>query len=166
MMNHLKTVCAKSPLRTNFDKLQKTLKFEKLFKDDKFQTLQPHTFDQEKLRKKLALMCIKEEPLIVEHEGFQELINEAEPKFKIPGIWTIARDYLKIYSDELSKLKKCLVSERVSFTTETWTSVHNMNYMRLTAHWINKDWKLCKRILNFRQIGVARVVLHFKVGQF
>ncbi|KAK1362641.1 hypothetical protein POM88_047115 [Heracleum sosnowskyi] len=60
MMSHLKTVCAKSPLRTNLDKLQKTLKFEKLSKDDKFQTLQPHTFHQEKLRKKLALMCIKE----------------------------------------------------------------------------------------------------------
>lgn len=40
MMNLLKTVCAKSPSRTNLDKLQKTLKFEKLSKDDKFQTLQ------------------------------------------------------------------------------------------------------------------------------
>ena len=29
MMNHLKTVCPKSPLRTNLDKLQKTLRFEK-----------------------------------------------------------------------------------------------------------------------------------------
>ncbi|KAK1358968.1 hypothetical protein POM88_043442 [Heracleum sosnowskyi] len=60
IMNHLKTVCAKSPLRPNLDKLQKTLKFEMLSKDDKFQTLQTHTFDQEKLRKKLALMCIKD----------------------------------------------------------------------------------------------------------
>ncbi|KAK1394166.1 hypothetical protein POM88_013222 [Heracleum sosnowskyi] len=28
MMNHLKTVCPKSPLRNNIDKLQKTLRFE------------------------------------------------------------------------------------------------------------------------------------------
>ena len=60
MMNHLRTVCPKSPLRNNLDKLQKTLKFEKLSKDDKLQTLKAHTFDQEKLRKKLALMCIKD----------------------------------------------------------------------------------------------------------
>ncbi|KAK1370535.1 hypothetical protein POM88_036627 [Heracleum sosnowskyi] len=102
MMNHLKMVCAESPLRTNFDKLHKTLKFEKLSKDDKFQTLQPHTFDQEKLRKKLALMCIKDnQPFrIVEHVVFRELMNEAEPKFKMPSRWTVARDCLKIYSDE------------------------------------------------------------------
>ena len=60
MMNHLRTVCPKSPLHNNLDKLQKTLKFEKLSKDDKLQTLKAHTFDQEKLRKKLALMCIKD----------------------------------------------------------------------------------------------------------
>ncbi|KAK1370598.1 hypothetical protein POM88_036690 [Heracleum sosnowskyi] len=94
-----------------FDELKgcaKTLKFEKLSKDDKFQTLQPHTFDQEKLRKKLALMCTKDnQPFrIVEHEGFRELMNEAEPKLKMPSGWTVARDCLKIYSDDLSKLKK------------------------------------------------------------
>ncbi|KAK1369199.1 Zinc finger, BED-type [Heracleum sosnowskyi] len=112
MMNHLKTVCTKSPLRTNFDKLQKTLNFEKLFKDGKFQTLQPHTFDQEKLRKKLALMCIKDnQPFrIVEHEGFRELMNVVEPKFKMPSRWTVARDCLKIYSDELSKNKVYIIA--------------------------------------------------------
>ncbi|KAL8149329.1 hypothetical protein AgCh_006368 [Apium graveolens] len=113
MMNHLKTVCAKSPLRTNLDKLQKTLKFEKMSNDESLQTLKAHTFDQLKLRKKLALMCIKDNQSfrIVEHEGFRELMNEAEPKFKMPSRWTVARDCLKIYSEELVKLKKCLVSE-------------------------------------------------------
>ncbi|KAK1365981.1 hypothetical protein POM88_041542 [Heracleum sosnowskyi] len=107
-MNHLKTVYAKSPLRTNLDKLQKTLKFEKLSKDDKFQTHQARTFNQEKLRKRLALMCIKDNhPFrIVKHEEFRELMNEAEPKFKMPDRWTVARDYLKIYGEELLKLKK------------------------------------------------------------
>ncbi|KAK1384389.1 BED-type domain-containing protein [Heracleum sosnowskyi] len=154
MMNHLKMVCAKSPLRNNLDKLQKTLQFEKLSKDEKFHNLKVHTFSQERLRKKVALMCIKDnQPFrIVEHEGFRELLNEAEPKFKMPSRWTVARDCLKIYSNELLKLKKILVSERVSFTTDTWTSIQNINYMCLTAHWINKDWKICKRILNFRQI--------------
>ena len=110
MMNHLKTVCAKSPLRTNLDKLQKTLKFEKLSKNESLQTLKAHTFDQLKLRKKLALLCIKDnQPFrIVEHEGFRELMNEAEPRFKMPSRWTVARDCLKIYSEELVKLKKCL----------------------------------------------------------
>ncbi|KAK1365531.1 hypothetical protein POM88_041092 [Heracleum sosnowskyi] len=111
MMNHLKTVCAKSPLRTNLDKLQKTLKFEKLSKDDKFQTLQAHTFDQEKLRKKLALMCIKDnQPFrIVEHEvkykgAFIRMITEDsnyEPFFKGAD--------LGVSSDNAKKKKKKFV---------------------------------------------------------
>ncbi|KAL8133718.1 hypothetical protein AgCh_008963 [Apium graveolens] len=73
MMNHLKTVCAKSPLRTNLDKLQRTLKLEKLSADENSQTLKAHTFNQEKLKKKLILMCIKDnQPFrVVEHEGLE-----------------------------------------------------------------------------------------------
>ncbi|XP_074374718.1 uncharacterized protein LOC141715136 [Apium graveolens] len=76
MMNHLKTVCDKSPLRTNLDKLQKTLKFEKLSRDENVQTLKTHTFDQEILRKKLVLMCINDnQPFrVVEHGEFRELL--------------------------------------------------------------------------------------------
>ena len=60
MMNHLKTICPKSSLRTNLDKLQKTLRFEKVSSKEKFHTVNTHTFNQERLRKKLALMCIKD----------------------------------------------------------------------------------------------------------
>ena len=33
--------------------------------------------------------------------------------------------------------------------TDTWTSVQNTNYMVLTAHFIDYDWKMHKRVLNF-----------------
>ncbi|WOH14844.1 hypothetical protein DCAR_0934370 [Daucus carota subsp. sativus] len=110
-------------------------------------------------------MCIKDnQPFrIVEHEGFRELMNEAEPRFKMPSRWTVARDCLKIYGEELVKLKKSLVSQRVSFTTDTWTSIQNINYMCLTAHWINDDWKMCKKILNFPQIGSHKGVAIGKI---
>lgn len=39
--------------------------------------------------------------------------------------------------------------QRVTLTTDTWTSVQNINYMVLTAHFIDDDWVLHKRILNF-----------------
>lgn len=38
---------------------------------------------------------------------------------------------------------------RVSLTTDTWTSCQNLNYMCLTAHFIDADWNLKKKILNF-----------------
>ena len=53
-------------------------------------------------------MCIKDNQSfnIVEHEGFRELLKEAEPRFKMPSRWTFARDCLKLYAEELVKLKK------------------------------------------------------------
>ncbi|KAK1377045.1 hypothetical protein POM88_033238 [Heracleum sosnowskyi] len=48
MMNHLKTVCPKSPLRNNLDKLQKTLRFEIISKEDKTHNVKAHTFNQER----------------------------------------------------------------------------------------------------------------------
>jgi hypothetical protein len=37
----------------------------------------------------------------------------------------------------------------VCLTTDTWTSIQNFCYMCLTCHFIDDNWKLHKRILNF-----------------
>jgi hypothetical protein len=47
------------------------------------------------------------------------------------------------------KLKKALEGRRLCLTTDTWTSIQNFCYMCLTCHFIDDDWKLHKRILNF-----------------
>lgn len=48
-------------------------------------------------------------------------------------------------------LKELLNSsnQRVCLTTDTWSSLQRINYMCLTAHYIDSDWKLNKKILNF-----------------
>lgn len=69
--------------------------------------------------------------------------------FKVPSRVTVSRDCLKLFEEEKVKLKKFLKNQRVCLTTDTWTSIQNMNYMCLTAHWIDHDWKLNQRILNF-----------------
>ena len=40
-------------------------------------------------------------------------------------------------------------NQTVCLTTDCWTSVQNLNYLCLTAHFIDRDWKLQKRIINF-----------------
>lgn len=45
--------------------------------------------------------------------------------------------------------KFAALSTRVSITTDTWTSIQNVNYMVVTAHFLDSDWKLHKRIINF-----------------
>ena len=52
---------------------------------------------------------------------------------------------------EKGKLKSFFKSSasRVCLTTDTWSSVQNLNYMCLTAHFIDSEWRLHKRIINF-----------------
>ena len=38
-------------------------------------------------------------------------------------------------------------------TTDTWTSIQNLNYMVVTAHFIDSDWTYQKKILNFCPIA-------------
>ncbi|CAI0449146.1 unnamed protein product [Linum tenue] len=45
-----------------------------------------------------------------------------------------------------------LHAQRVCLTTDTWTSVQNLNYMCLTSHWIDDQWKLHKKVLSFPTI--------------
>jgi hypothetical protein len=66
---------------------------------------------------------------------------------------TVARDCIQRYIEEKSKLKKILKNHRICLTTDTWTSKQNLNYMSLTAHWIDDHWKLQKRILNFCSVA-------------
>ncbi|KAH0781183.1 hypothetical protein KY290_000781 [Solanum tuberosum] len=46
--------------------------------------------------------------------------------------------------------------QRVSLTTDTWTSIQRIDYMVLTAHWIDKKWTLHKGIINFCPISSHR----------
>ena len=64
----------------------------------------------------------------------------------------MARDVISIYGVEREKLREALKGYRVCLTTDTWTSIQNLNYMSLTGHFIDEDWNLHKRILNFCQV--------------
>ncbi|XP_052877900.1 zinc finger BED domain-containing protein RICESLEEPER 2-like [Gossypium arboreum] len=45
---------------------------------------------------------------------------------------------------------------RVCLTTDTWTSLQRISYMVLTAHWVDDEWRLQKRIINFCPISAHR----------
>ena len=114
-------------------------------------------FNKEACRYALAKMIILDElPFrIVEGEGFRQFCTIVQPRFDPPSRFTVARDVFQLYLAERKKLKGELTrsSQRVCLTTDCWTSLQNINYMCLTAHYIDSEWKLQKRILNFCQIA-------------
>ena len=50
-------------------------------------------------------------------------------------------------------LRKAFVGQWFYVTTDTWTSIQNLNYMIVTAHFIDSDWTYQKKILNFSLIA-------------
>ncbi|KAL1223809.1 putative AC transposase [Cardamine amara subsp. amara] len=110
-------------------------------------------FSQQVTRKALVEMIIMDElPFrFVEHRGFRRFMSIAQPRFDIPCRQTVARDCLQLYEDERSKLRIFFRNYKgsISLTTDCWTSIHNLSYMCLTAHYIDEKWRLHKRIINF-----------------
>ena len=53
---------------------------------------------------------------------------------------------------ELSNL-----NSRVCLTSDFWTSVQNLGYMVVTAHYINADFKLKKKIINFKKVKYPHI---------
>ncbi|KAL4607447.1 hypothetical protein ACB092_09G175100 [Castanea dentata] len=152
LLNHTPK-CVKNPNRVSL-KGQQTLAFEP--KGEGFQ-LVPSAFTVEASRKALAEMIIIDElPFrLVEGYGFQKYSTTLQPKLQIreiPSRQTVARDVIGIYGIEREKLREALKGRRVCLTTDTWTSIQNLNYMSLTCHFIDDDWNLHKRILNFCQV--------------
>lgn len=116
--------------------------------------LTPHIFSQKNLEDKVVKFVVKDEmPFrVVEGAGFVEMMKEAQPRFKIPNRKKIASLVWDLYAAEVAKIKSIIGDQRISITTDIWTSIQNINYMVITAHFLDNDWKLHKRIINFTKI--------------
>ena len=109
-------------------------------------------FSVERLRMALVRMIIVDElPFrFVEHDEFIDFMVEVELRFEVPSWVTVTRDCLRLYIRENESLRNVLMAgQRVCLTTDVWTSIQNLNYLYLTAHYIDVDWVYHKKILNF-----------------
>lgn len=84
----------------------------------------------------------------MEREGFLEFMATVEPRFPIQDHVTVAKDCIKLYLREKEELKQMLAGRRVCLTIDRWTSLQNLDYLCLTAHFIDSDWNHQKKILN------------------
>ncbi|GMJ02868.1 DAYSLEEPER [Hibiscus trionum] len=156
--NHLKT-CLKKPRGSTFDSKQSELTFAKfgLESETSFSTWK---FDEDSIRKALIHMIIVDElPFrIVEEEGFKLFLSKACPRFHLPSRFTIRKDCLDLFNSMKILMKNSFGQDtsRICLTTDTWTSLQRVSYTVLTAHWIDEEWMLQKRIINFFPISAHR----------
>nr|XP_012573964.1 zinc finger BED domain-containing protein RICESLEEPER 2-like [Cicer arietinum] len=155
MTMHLKR--CKEHLDNQEHKRQKTSSSTKPTEEELGVVSSPHSmFDQEACRLELVKMFVGAELpfLFVVNVFFRNFVNVIQPQFDIPSRSTLRRAILSLYDVERERLKIFISKHcgRVCLTTDTWTSIQNLSYMSLTAHFIDKKWNLHKRILNFCQI--------------
>ncbi|CAN1846000.1 Putative AC transposase [Linum perenne] len=134
---------------------QETLSFQP--SSSRLSSDKPWVSNQRAIVVALAEMIIIDElPFhFVEHDVFRRFMIVCCPDFRIPCRKTIRSECFKISLVSKSRLKeffKDFCAGRVFITTDTWTLVQNLNYMCITAHYVGKDWKLHKKIINFTKI--------------
>ena len=76
---------------------------------------------------------------------------------KILSANIIKAHILDFYMAEWKKIKEILqeVPGQISFTTDIWTSPATKTFLIITAHFIDKKWKLQSLIIDFIQIWGA-----------
>ena len=129
----------KEPLSTASEPLQRQLK-------DSFAAHSPLPHSTTRWKKLTEAVCyyIAKDMLpldTVSSEGFLQMVNEFEPRYKPPGRKALTTHYLpRLYQQQLDRVKASLSDSRysVSFamTTDIWSSRANDSYIGYTFHYI------------------------------
>jgi len=86
-----------------------------------------------------------------EREGMRNFMKVLNPNIVLPPVDVIEAYVSDLYMKEKLKLKQELatIPNRVSLTFDLWESNTAETYICLTAHFVDADWKLNSKVLNF-----------------
>ncbi|XP_060675775.1 zinc finger BED domain-containing protein RICESLEEPER 2-like [Ziziphus jujuba] len=98
----------------------------------------------------------------VKYEGIRTIFQYLHPDIQLVYRNTAKSDVLKMHLKEKCRIK-CMLDAtpgRICLTSDLWTSATTDGYICLTCHFIDKEWILQKRVLNFYympppHIGIA-----------
>jgi hypothetical protein len=92
--------------------------------------------------------------IVVEENYFINFVRSLHPSAKIPNADTIKNKIMAYYEADKIRMKEILknLPGKVSFTIDCWTSPSTKSFLSITAHFINKEWKLQNVIVDFIQM--------------
>ncbi|XP_022761456.1 zinc finger BED domain-containing protein RICESLEEPER 2-like isoform X2 [Durio zibethinus] len=119
-------------------------------------SLKSYKLDVDEIRQAIAMMIIvDEQPFrMVEDAGFRRLLSAACPEFPVLTTKSIKSDIISIYVKERENIRELLATcpGRICLTSSTWKSNCDDHFNCVTAHFIDHEWRLQKRILSFKLI--------------
>ncbi|KAG8377566.1 hypothetical protein BUALT_Bualt08G0046500 [Buddleja alternifolia] len=117
-------------------------------------------FDMEKMKEFAAQwILIDEHPFsIIEEDGLNFMLKRGMPDWRGFSRVTAKKYCVEVYEKEKKMLKNFLKNvNKVSLTTDLWKSKNQrIEYMVITGHWIDENWVLQKRVLNFVHLPPPR----------
>ena len=108
----------------------------------------------ERINKALAVMCGSDlRPIsIVNGRGFQTFVHELNSEYKVPSTNTVVKYMHVVYGELKAEVMEVLAGCSVAITTDMWTSVATRGYITVTAHCIDREWKLISKVVATRPV--------------
>ncbi|KAJ1697461.1 hypothetical protein LUZ63_005973 [Rhynchospora breviuscula] len=113
-------------------------------------------WDPVKDREMLANMIVGHELpfMFSEYSLFRKYMLYNNPLWQKVSRTTITKECMRVVESERVKLKKVFKDvDKVSLTSDCWTSNRTVGYMCITAHYIDSSWNLQKRIITFKDLS-------------
>lgn len=110
------------------------------------------SYDHAKVRELAAhMVLVHEYPFsMLDHVVFNKFMKAASPFYKKINRQTVKEDCVTAFMLEKRRLRNILKgANRISITTDLWKSGQKIQYMVVTGHFVDSDWVLQKRVLNF-----------------
>ncbi|KAK9683356.1 hypothetical protein RND81_10G134600 [Saponaria officinalis] len=117
-------------------------------------TLRDQIISHDEIRKSISMFVVAgaHSFSIVEEPGFMYITSCMCPNYTVMSRHTVRRDALKMYDDEKQIVESDIVKAlgRIAFTSDNWRNDSTQDeYICITAHWIDCEWKFQKRIIRF-----------------
>jgi hypothetical protein len=114
-------------------------------------------FDQDRSCSYLAKLIIQHDyPLhIVQQPPFAIFIESLQPRFKIVDVEMMEGEVYVVYQKEKENLLQAFntMPGRISLTIGLWTTSQTLGYVSLAGQFIDSEWKVHRRMLNFMMVS-------------
>jgi hypothetical protein len=115
------------------------------------------TFDQDRSSSNLAkLIILHDYPLhIVQQPAFTAFTESLQPRFRVADVDTMEGEVYAVYQKGKESLLQSLssVPGRISLTIGLWTTSQTLGYVSLAGQFIDTEWKVHRRMLNFMMVS-------------
>ncbi|XP_047074183.1 zinc finger BED domain-containing protein RICESLEEPER 2-like [Lolium rigidum] len=114
------------------------------------------TFDQDRSSFYVAKLIILQDYRldIVQQPAFTAFIESLQPRFRVADVETMEGEVYAVYQKEKDNLLQTFstLPGRVSLTIGLWTTSQTLGYVSLAAQFIDTEWKVHRRMLNFTMV--------------